>query len=159
MHAKETDKEKLYFDNYDPEYLQNIADMQHKIILKMKREKRTKLFSILVVIDDFADNPQFSRHSKLLHSLFTRGRHNCISSLVSTQKFTAIAPIVRVNAMFLIVYRLRSQRDLDAFLEEVGGLVGKNTMLEIYKTATEQPYSFLYVNLAATTIKIGRAHV
>jgi len=152
MLADET-KEQLYFDHYNSDDLQNIIDTQHKEILKMKERKQTKLVSILVVVDDFADDPTFTRHSKLLHSLFTRGRHNQISTLVSTQKFAAIAPIIRVNSTFMIVYRLRNNRDLESFLEEVSGLTGKKELLEIYQLATEKPYSFLYVNLTAPTIK------
>jgi hypothetical protein len=38
MKVKETEKEKLYFDHYNPEYLQNIIDTQHKVILHMKNE-------------------------------------------------------------------------------------------------------------------------
>jgi hypothetical protein len=123
MKVKETEKEKLYFDHYNIEDLQNIIDTQHKVILHMKNKNLQKLYSIMVVIDDFSDDPSFSRHSKLLHSLFTRGRHNSISTIVSTQKFTAVAQIIRVNATFLCVYRLRNNKDLEAFLDEVAGLL------------------------------------
>ena len=97
----------------------------------MKKRKMTKLFSICILIDDFSDDSQFSRHSKLLHSLFTRGRHNSISTLVSTQKFASIAQIVRINATFLIVYRLRNNKDLECFLDEVSGTVGRKELLEM----------------------------
>ena len=33
----------------------------------MKQQKKTKMFNILIIIDDFADNPNFSQNSKLLH--------------------------------------------------------------------------------------------
>ena len=46
----------------------------------------------------FADNPEFSRQRKLLHSLFTRGRHSGISTICSTQKLTALHPILSVGA-------------------------------------------------------------
>ena len=69
------------------------------------------------------------------------------------QKFAAIHPIIRVNATSLIVYRLRNHRELESFLEEVSGLSSKKELLQIYKVATEDEYSFLYVNLAARTIK------
>jgi hypothetical protein len=36
MKVKETPKETLYFDHYNPEDLQNIIDTQHKVILHMK---------------------------------------------------------------------------------------------------------------------------
>jgi len=89
----------------------------------------------------------------LLHSLFTRGRHNSISTIVSTQKFAAIHPIIRVNATSLIVYRLRNYKELEAFVEEVSGMVSKKELIEIYKTATEEEYSFLYIHLTAKSIK------
>ena len=147
MGVKETETDPLYFDHYDPEDLQHIIDTQQKVILEMKKRKLTKLFSICILIDDFSDDSNFSRHSKLLHSLFTRGRHNSISTLVSTQKFASIAQIVRINATFLIVYRLRNNKDLESFIEEVSGTIGKKELLQMYYLATKEDYSFLYCNL------------
>ena len=72
---------------------------------------------------------------------------------MSTQKFAAIHPIIRVNATELIVFRLRNYQDTAMFVDELGGLVDKKTLSEIYKTATEQPYSFLYVRLNAKKLE------
>jgi hypothetical protein len=152
MKVKESPKEKLYFDDYNPEDLQHIINTQHQVILHMKKRNLSQLYSILIIIDDHADDPKFSRHSKLLHSLFTRGRHSSISTIVSTQKFTSVGQIIRVNATFLCVYRLRNQKDLDAFLDEVSGTVGRKELLEIYNLATKEPYSFLYINLVSPKI-------
>jgi hypothetical protein len=149
MKVKESDDEKLYFDHYNPEELEHIIDTQHKVILHMKKQKHSHLFSVLVIVDDFADDPTFSRHSKLLHSLFTRGRHNSISTIVSSQKFNAVAPIIRVNATFLVVYKLRNTKDLETFLEEISGMIGRKELIELYQMATKDPYSFLYINLVA----------
>jgi hypothetical protein len=153
MKVKESESDKLYYDHYTPEDLEKIIDTQAKIILHMKKTKHSKLFSILVIVDDFADDPSFSRHSKLLHSLFTRGRHNSISTIVSTQKFTSVAPIIRVNATFLCVYRLRNTKDLETFLEELSALIPRKELIELYQLATKEPYSFLYINLVAPRIK------
>ena len=152
MDAHETDEDKFYFDHYDQEALESIISTQNKIILEQKRKNKKKLFQILIVIDDMADCASFSRQSKLLHSLYTRGRHACISTVTSTQKFTAISPIIRVNATELYVYRLRSGQDLDTLINEVSALIDKKTLLNIYKQCTEQPYSFLYIKLSAKTI-------
>ncbi len=73
-----------------------------------------------------------------------------ISTIVATQKFVAIHPIIRTNAMELYVYRLRNQKDLDAFLEELSALSDKKTLLKLYQYATETPYSSLYVQLTAS---------
>ena len=149
MNVQNTKEEPIYFDHYDPQNLNNIIDTQHKVIDYMKKHKHKTLYSILVIVDDFADDPSFSRHSKILHALYTRGRHNSISTITATQKFTAISPIIRVNATELFIYRLRNYRDLETFIEEVSAVVDKKTLLEIYNMATSEPYSFLYVNLRA----------
>ena len=127
-------------DHYNPETLADITDIQHKITDYMKMQNHKQLFQILVIVNDFADDPSFSRHSKLLHSLFTRGRRNSISTVVATQKLTAINPIIRVNATSLFVYRLRNYRDLESCMEEVSALVDKKTLLELYNIATSEPY-------------------
>ena len=54
-----------------------------------------KLFQILIIIDDFADDPSFMRQSKLLQQLFIRGRHSQISTIVSSQIFKAASPVIR----------------------------------------------------------------
>ena len=77
LKIKDEDKDDpLYFDEYDPDALLKIIETQTKITNYMKKEGKRKMFQILIIIDDFADNPQFSRSSKLLHALYTRGRHS-----------------------------------------------------------------------------------
>jgi hypothetical protein len=70
----------------------------------MNKKKDTKqLHSILSIVDDMADNPSFTRQSKLLHSLYTRGRHSSISVITATQTFAGIAPIIRANATYVYI--------------------------------------------------------
>ena len=49
----------------------------------------------------------------------------------------------------MFVFRLRNSQDLNTFLEEISALVDKATLLEMYKLATREPYSFLYIKLTA----------
>ena len=118
----------------------------------MKQQNYTKIYQILIVIDDFADDPVFSRHSKLLHALFTRGRHSMISTIVSTQKYRAISNIIRVNATNLYVFRLRNAGDLEAWIDEVSAITDKKTLLQLYQTATAEPYSVLFIKLNAKKV-------
>ena len=149
MKVQHTEDEPIYFDHYDPEALYTIINTQQKVIEYQKKQNHKKLFSVLIIVDDFADDPKFSRHSKIPHALYTRGRHNSISTITATQKFSSIAPIIRVNATELYVYRLRNYNDLQTFIEEISALIDKKTLLEIYNLATSEPFSFLYVNLRA----------
>ncbi len=148
---KPNDKEHIYFDQYDPEALEHIIKTQHKVIEYMKEHKHTKLYGVLIVLDDWADSPEFTRQSKLLHQLYIRGRHQQISTITSTQVYKAISPIVRKNITDLFVFRLRNQADLDQIVEEVSAVHDKKTLYQLYRLATEQPYSFLYINLTAKT--------
>ena len=132
--------------------MEHVIETQRKVTLKLWERKQTKLYSILIIVDDFADEANFTRHSKLLHSLFTRGRHSAASTVVASQKINAISQIIRVNATALVIFSLRNQKDLDSYLEENGALVDKKTLLDIYHMGTAEPYSFLYLDLTATKI-------
>ena len=142
-------EEQWAWDSYNPVALENIIATQKEVIRAAKEKKVRKLFNILVVVDDFADNPAFSRRDALLHSLFTRGRHAFISAICATQKLRALSKIIRVNATALIIFRLRSEAELQAISEEISALYGKDVLIALIRHATEQPYSFLYVDLAA----------
>lgn len=149
MKIEETDTDKFYYDHYDFEALNSIITTQHKIIDYMKKHGYKKLHQILIIVDDMADDPRFTRQSKLLHQLYIRGRHNAISTITSVQKYFCLAPIIRINSTQLYVYKLRNYKDLESILEELSAIYPKSTLLEIYNKATEQAYSFLYVNLVA----------
>ena len=146
---KPHDKERNYFDTYDPEALAHPVKTQHKVVDYMKEHKHNTIFQILIIIDDFADSPDFTRNSKLLHQLYIRGRHQMISTITATQVFKAISPIVRKNITDLYIYRLRNQADLDAIIEEVSAIYDKKTLYQLYRMATDEPYSFLYIKLTA----------
>jgi GTPase SAR1 family protein len=148
---KVPEAEEWAWDHYNPEAMQGIIDLQRRVTHAAKERKVRKLFNVLIVVDDFADNPAFSRRDALLHSLFTRGRHAFISTIVATQKFRALSPIIRVNATALIVFRLRSEQELQAIVEEISAVYPKDVIIRLLRHATEEPYSFLYVDLAAKT--------
>ena len=147
MKVQHTDEEPVYFSEPDFAALGNIIDAQHKTIKYMKSQGRTKLYQIFIVIDDWADDEQLSRRPKLLNQLYIRGRHNMISTITSTQTFRAIDNIIRINITEFYVFRLRSQHDLEACVEEISALSGKQTLLNIYNVATSEDYYFLYVKL------------
>ena len=146
------EKELCFMDTYDQKKLDEIVETQEKVANYMKDQNYKSVYQILIVLDDVADNPALTRHDKLLHSLYLRGRHSFISTIVSTQVFTALSPIIRKNITQLYTYRLRNYRDLETLLEELSALVEKKTLLEIYHKATTEKHSFLYIDLMETDI-------
>jgi plasmid maintenance system killer protein len=149
MHVKHTEEDPIYFEDYNNDDLEKVIDEQKKVIQYMKDKNKKRLYQILIIIDDHADNPALSRNSKLLHSLYTRGRHNMISTIVSVQSYTSLHPIIRRNVTDLMVYRLKNVKDLENVLEELSALMSKKHLLQLYHYCVEQPYGFLYVKLNA----------
>ena len=93
------------------------------------------------------------RYSNILHGLFTRGRHSAISCILSTQKYNVLAPIIRLNASALFIFRLKNMNEVNAFLEENSALVDKSTLYEMYQKAVNfAPYSFFYINTNANDV-------
>ena len=146
-------RSRFYYEEYDPIALKKLIETQHKVIDFQKKNKQKDLFSILIVVDDFADDPKFVRYSSILHGLFTRGRHNAISCLLSTQKYNVLAPIIRLNAGALFIFRLKNMSEVNSFLEENSALVDKKTLYDMYQQAVNfAPYSFFYINTNAKDV-------
>ena len=140
------DKEPYAFDAYDPETLAGQIDLQFKIA-ELAKKRGKKVPSILILIDDFADVPEFTRQSKLLHQLYIRGRHAFISVITSVQKCVTLHPLIRTQATHTFTFRLRSFQCLEVWLGENSAIYDKKTLLALYRTATEPKFGFLYMNL------------
>ena len=121
---------------------------KHK--LKMKR-----LYGILIVCDDFADQPSVVHTSRggpdggsWLVSLFVRGRHAGISTLVSTQMSKLLGPTIRTQTTFWLIWRLRNAKELfDNLLWELSALYPVKVLQQMYEIATGDRFGFLFVNL------------
>ena len=142
-------KEQLYFDAFTNDDLEAVMKQQEAVVKLAKERDLKKMFGIAIILDDVADDPSITRSSRALHTLFTRGRHSWISTILSTQKYRSLAPIIRYNCTDLIVFRLRSQMELDAILEEHSAVYGKKTLKAMYNIATNDPYGFLYIKMTA----------
>ena len=147
-----TKDEQIYYQDFDSEAVQNILTTQKNIIDHQKKDPKTKkLFSILLIFDDVADNKAI-HNSQALNSCFTRGRHSQISTILSTQKYNAVSTIIRTNMDSMYLFRLRNANDLQAVIDELSALLDKKILLQVYMKATEQRFSFLFIKLTSPTI-------
>ena len=150
----DTDKEPCWWDEFNVADLENVIHIQNKIIEYQKKQGIKKLFNILVILDDVSDNPAITRNNKLLSSLFCRGRHSGISTLVSLQKSPTVPPIVRVHMSHLFYYKVRNFKETEILQDEMSAIVrsdnlheSKKLIYKIYETATDEPHGFLYISL------------
>ena len=73
--------------------MQGIIDRHKKIVQTQKDRGEKRLFSVLIIVDDWADDPQTMRYGKngqMLNQLFLKGRHWGISTILSVQKLTLV---------------------------------------------------------------------
>ena len=143
------DREQVYFEDWDEAALRRIINQQRKITETSKQLKMRSLYQILVVIDDEADSGYLNKKTgtSVVDTLFVRGRHFQISTLVSTQKLRLVSNAVRVNSQFFCIWRLRNQLEKDSLLEELTALVPKPQLEAMYEAAVAEPFSFLYIYL------------
>ena len=62
-HIKPGDGEKCYFDSYEASELEQIIKTQQKVVDYQKEQKHKDLHQILTLVDDFVDDPSFTRKS------------------------------------------------------------------------------------------------
>ena len=61
----------------------------------------------------------FIWQSKMLHTLYIRGRHHMIATIAASRTFNALHPIIRCYAKELFAYKLTNIKDSDTFIHEV----------------------------------------
>lgn len=147
---KPGEDEEYLFDDFNEAALSNIINQQMKIIEYQKKHNQKQLYNILVVLDDMVTN-ESTRHSPILNSLFTRGRHLQISVINSVQYYYGLPTVIRKQISDLFLFKIRNKKDLDAVIEEMSALADKTSLMDMYEYCTSQPYGFLWINLRAKT--------
>jgi len=155
--SPDQDREPLYFEELDQQVLGKILHDQ-RLICEECRKRKQPIPQVCVVLDDLADDGRAlqarrgaSSGGSHLVTLATRGRHMGVSWLISTQVFNLVGTVLRKNARSLCIWRLRNFKEVETLCEELSGVYDKKTLMDLYKAATEEAYSFLFVRLDAKT--------
>lgn len=145
-------KDSLFSPEWDEGSLWEKLNAQRDKVVELKKAKTKKhLPQILVIIDDFADRYDIMHNAgNILTSCFIRGRHFGASTWLSSQKLSAISLVARVNFRFMLVWRLRNQKEIMALMEELSALYPIQVLYEMYETAiSDEDHSFWFTNLVA----------
>ena len=51
----------------------------------------------------------------------------------------------------MCIWRLRNHKEVETLCDELSGVYDKDTLTQLYRTATADPYSFMFVRLDAKT--------
>jgi hypothetical protein len=150
-------KEPNMFEDLDQAALGKILDEQ-RLICEDCRKKKRPIPQVCVVLDDLADRQDLlqkrsggSSGGSWLVTLATRGRHFGVTWIISSQVINLVGTVLRKNVRCMCVWRLRSHKEVEVLCEELSGVYDAKTMMNLYRAATEEPYSFMFCRLDAKT--------
>ena len=150
------DREPLMFEDLDQPVLGKLLEEQRQITEEC-RKRKIKPPQVCVVLDDLADRGdiltkrQGGDKGSWLVSLATRGRHFGVTWIISSQVINLVGSVLRKNVRCMAVWRLRNHKEVETLCEELSGVYDAKTVMELYRHATEEPFSFLFVRLDAKT--------
>lgn len=134
-------KKENVWDDYREDVIAEIIQDQETLI-KEKGGKDKGVPHVLIILDDMITQIPMSRQSSLV-KLFVSGRHRLISVWMTTQSYRHCPKAIRLNTSAQIILRVNNI-ERQAMAEE--NQVDSDTFLQLYETATEENYSFLFIN-------------
>jgi hypothetical protein len=141
MHGVDIPEQNM-FNEYRPDVLNEILDDQEKLIARYGKESG-KVPHVLVVLDDLVTSIPTRRQNELVN-IFLSGRHRLVSIMVCTQVLRLVPSAIRLNASHFITFKVNNL-ERGKMAEEQS--IDIDDFTRLYKEATKEPYSFLYVNL------------
>lgn len=142
--------DKCVFADDAPAKLKMIMDNQDEIICALEKDGKTIYDSdrILIIFDDMVGSDLFSKakDSQAFTTLQARHRHFNISQVVVVQAYKAVSKTTRINLSGLILFKVHNQKELEVIYEENPCCQNYPEWEQIYKWATDEKHSFLFIN-------------
>ena len=137
-------KSKLAIINVlDPETIEDIMTINKDII---EEEGVDKAPRILIVYDDIISDTKFMNSRPFVHS-FVASRHYNASVIVCTQRFNSVPRVCRIQANAIFYFKgTNSEQECLALEFCPSGYSWKKEFLPIIDHATNEKYSFLFIN-------------
>jgi hypothetical protein len=138
-----------YFDSYNDDKFREIMEEQMSMIKLLKKHNQPKYLAnrILIIFDDLVGSSLFAgSRGSYFKGINTRHRHYSSSFIMVSQGYKEIPKTIRTNWTSLIVFEIGNEQEVFVIYQEYAmGLTYEN-WLEVYKHATEEDHSFLFIN-------------
>ena len=96
----------------------------------------------LIVFDDFVTE----KDQHKIKDLFIRSRKRNTSIIYMSQSYFGVPKIIRLQSSDIFIFNIPSKRELIEIQKVHATKVDKDTFIKIYRMATEEPFSFLYID-------------
>lgn len=146
--------------NFDEDYVEehvfktyNEAQVQN-LFENIQEESIENPRNVLFIFDDMmGDNILSSGRIQTIDRLASTGRHFDISVAVIFQKFMKFSPTTRENATNVVIFEQKNSTALEQIASEYKGSMTLPDFFKVYNFATNEPFSFLHINLQETDPK------
>lgn len=101
---------------------------------------------LLVVLDDQAGMFKGGNTNNPLMNYIIKHRHVSSSVIIVTQAYRAIPKTIRTNCNAIILFDIPNKNELRSIYEENPEGLTEKEWMRVYNYATEENYSFLYIN-------------
>jgi Poxvirus A32 protein len=119
-----------------------------KLFENIQKRSEKEFVQTLFVFDDMmGDDILKAGKIQMLDRIAATGRHFDLSAIIIFQKFKKFSPTVRENATNVVVFEQKNSTAIEQLAEEYKGDMSRADFLRIYQIATEEPFSFLHINL------------
>jgi hypothetical protein len=139
---EEVDSEGKYWEALNEETAEEMIERLNE--LNEAHTKKKKIQN-LIILDDVTQSFPTGKKPNKITSLFTNSRHLKTSIWVITHKYTAMPPIFRNQLDCLFLFRTNSKVEVESMKRDLN--CDEKLFEENLKKATEEPHSFLFVNL------------
>lgn len=112
---------------------------------KGKKGKTKKTPQNLLILDDVTQSLPTGRKASAIVGLFTNSRHLKTSIFLVAHRYGQVPPVIRAQLDTLFVWRVNSKTELESFKRTLN--VDEDEFEEKLAYATNEPYSFLYLNM------------
>ncbi len=143
---EQKDIPKANYMKYDEDELEILYDQLEDEFLEEVNEKK-KISNRLIIFDDVAYGSHLKKSSGIISKIVMNGRHLCLSSLFTTQKFSLVSTNIRTNLTGTILFNT-SQKELELIAEDFNYLPKKAQFIQMFRDATREKNSFLVVNFS-----------
>lgn len=101
---------------------------------------------MIVVLDDQAGMFKGGNTNNPMVNYVIRHRHVSSSVIIVTQAYKAIPKTIRTNCNALILFDIPNLSELKVIYEENPEGLNEDEWMRVYRHATQEPFSFMYIN-------------
>jgi hypothetical protein len=137
----------MHLDDIMPE-LEKQKKMIYRLKHDLKQEEKAKFIAdrILIVLDDQAGLFKGGNFNNPITNFVLKHRHYNTSLIIVTQAYKAIPKTIRINCDQMVVFDNANMSEVECIYEERPCDLDFKNWFKMFKYATQEPFTFLYVN-------------